>query len=190
MTCRLDQYTTEGFEPGASLLTQLLWFFIGDLLVQTYLIPFSPFKVWILRLFGASIGEGNRIKPGVKIKFPWKLSIGNFCWIGEKAWIDNLVSVTLEDHVCLSQQTYLCTGNHDWNHPQFRLLPGEIYLESGVWIAARAAIGPGVRAKQGAVLCLGAVTSTTLNAMTIYAGNPAIPIKNRLMDQPVYSEMG
>lgn len=188
MIARLDQYSTQGYEIGASWVRQVLWFFVGDPLVQTHLIPFSGFKVWVLQLFGASIGYGNRIKPGVKVKFPWKLTLGNHCWIGEKTWIDNLAPVTLEDHVCLSQNVYLCTGNHDWNHPQFQLQPAEIYLASGVWIAARASLGPGVRAQQGAVLCLGGVTSSALEEMTIYSGNPAIPIKYRLMNGPVYSE--
>ncbi len=133
----------------------------------------------ILRCFGSKIGQGVRIKPGVRIKFPWRLTIGDYVWIGEKAWIDNLAPVTLESHVCLSQDVYLCTGNHDWSDPNFQLITAEIYIEHSSWIAARSVIGPGVRIGQGAILGLGSVTGRSLEAMTIYAGNPAQPIKKR-----------
>jgi putative colanic acid biosynthesis acetyltransferase WcaF len=177
----LDQYTTGSYTPGAPLLQQLLWFFLGSPLVESPLLPSSRFKIFLLRCFGATIGPGVRVKPGVKIKFPWRLTIGKNCWIGENSWLDNVAPITLEDNICLSQGVYLCTGNHDWTHPQFKLMPAAIYIESGSWIAAKAIIGPGVVIGQGAVLCLGSVANTSLEAMTIYTGNPAVPIKKRQM---------
>ena len=142
-------------------------------------------KVWILRRFGAKIGQSVRIKPGVRIKFPWRLTVGDHVWIGENAWIDNLAPVTIESHVCLSQEVYLCTGNHDWSDPNFQLITAEIYIEKSSWIAARAVIGPGVRVSQGAILALGSVTGCSLEAMTIYAGNPAQPIKKRTLQEAI-----
>jgi putative colanic acid biosynthesis acetyltransferase WcaF len=182
---RLDCYTTDKYTPGASLLRQLLWFFVGDPLVRTRWIPFSGFKAFILRCFGAKIGEKVRIKTGVKIKFPWRLSVGDYAWIGENTWIDNLASITLEKHVCLSQDVYLCTGNHNWSHPNFQLITSEIYLEESSWIAARAIVGPGVRVGRGAVLSMGSVAAKSLEPMTIYAGNPAQPIKQRMVLEKV-----
>lgn len=178
---RLDQYTTGDYTPGASLLKQMLWFFLGEPLVRSRLLPFSNFKIYILRCFGATIGQGVRLKPGVKVKFPWRLSIGNYCWIGEDAWLDNVAAITLEDYVCLSQGVYLCTGNHDWSDVNFRLVSASIYIEAGSWIAARATVGPGVTVGQGAVLCLASVAGHSLEPMTIYAGNPAVAIKKRVI---------
>jgi putative colanic acid biosynthesis acetyltransferase WcaF len=176
---RLDNYTTGNYTPGASLLVQLLWYYIGDLIVRNRILPSSAFKVLVLRSFGAKMGQGIRIKPGLRVKFPWRLDIGNYCWLGENAWLDNLAPITLGDHVCLSQEVYLCTGNHDWNDPDFALQVAPIAIESGSWIAARAVVGPGVHIGQGAVLGLGSVASRSLEPMTIYAGNPAQPIKQR-----------
>jgi putative colanic acid biosynthesis acetyltransferase WcaF len=175
----LKHYTTGEYTPGASLGKQLLWFFLGAPLVETHMLPFSGLKVFLLRCFGATIGQGVRVKPGVKIKFPWRLTIGNHCWVGENSWLDNVAPIFLGDDVCLSQGVYLCTGNHDWNHPHFQLKPAPIQIESGSWIAAKAIIGPGVVVGQGAVLCLGSVASQSLEPMTIYAGNPSLPIKKR-----------
>lgn len=178
---RLDNYRTDSYNPGAALWKQILWFFLGDALVRSRLLPGSALKVFILRIFGAKIGQQVRVKPGVRVKFPWRLVVGDYVWIGENAWIDNLATVTLESHVCLSQEVYLCTGNHDWSHSSFNLITGEIYIEEGSWIAARATIGPGVTVEKGAILSLGSVTGRSLNSMTIYAGNPAQPMKKRVI---------
>ena len=176
---QLDRYTLGDYTPGAPYWRQLLWYLIGSPLVQSHWLPISSFKVKILRIFGAAIGQGVRIKPGVRVKFPWRLTIGDFVWIGEDVWIDNLASVTIESHVCLSQGVYLCTGNHDWTHPAFQLSVSPIHIESGSWIAARSVIGPGVRVGQGSVLGLGSVAARSLEPMMIYTGNPAQPIKPR-----------
>lgn len=176
---RLDRYTTGDYTPGAPLWQQVLWFFVGRSLVQSYWLPFSGVKVRLLRLFGAKIGAGVRIKPGVLVKFPWRLDVGDRVWIGERVWIDNLAVVAIGDDVCLSQDVYLCTGNHDWTDPTFSLRVAEIAIESGSWIAARATVAPGVRVGAGAVLGLGSVAIASLRPMTIYLGNPARAVKPR-----------
>ena len=176
---RLDRYTTGTYTTGATISRQLLWYFVGAVLVRSYLIPFSCLKVNILRWFGAEIGLGVRIKTGVRVKFPWRLVIKDFVWIGEDVWLDNLDLITIESHCCISQGVYLCTGNHDWRDRDFALITAPIYIESGSWIAARATIAAGVRVGQGAVLGLGSVATRSLEPMTIYSGNPAIAIKSR-----------
>lgn len=183
----LDQYTIGNYSPGAPAWKQLLWFFLGDAIVKSRLLPMSSFKVWILRLFGASIGQGVRIKPGVRVKFPWRLTIGDYCWIGEDVWLDNLAPIVLQDHICVSQSVYFCTGNHDWTAPLFDLKVAPITVESGSWLAARSTIAPGVQIGEGAVLSLGSVAVKSLAPWTIYAGNPAVAIKPRVIKDESFS---
>ena len=178
---RLDNYTVGTYTPGATLVKQLLWYFIGSPLFSSYWLPFTGFKVWLLRCFGAEIGQKVTIKPGVKIKFPWRLTMGDYVWIGENAWLDNVAQITIESHVCLSQDVYLCTGNHDYSDRNFKLIPAPIHIEQGSWIAARAIIGPGVTVGAGAVLALASVTGRSLQPMTIYTGNPAQSSKQRII---------
>jgi putative colanic acid biosynthesis acetyltransferase WcaF len=178
-TMQLDRYKNSFYQISASIWQQTLWYFFGYPLVHTRWLPLSILKVSILRLFGAKIGKGVTIKPCVKIKYPWHLKIGDYVWIGENTWIDNLVTVTIESNCCISQDVYLCTGNHDWGKTTFDLITGEIYIEEGSWIAARAAVGPGVTIGKGAILSLGSVTGKSLKPMTIYAGNPAEAVKER-----------
>lgn len=180
---RLNNYTT--YAPTAPLWKQILWFFFGDPLVRSQWLFFSGFKVWLLRRFGAKIGVHVRIKPNVRVKFPWQLVVGDYVWIGENAWFDNIAPITVESHVCISQEVYLCTGNHDWSHPDFKLMTGSIYLEESSWLAARSTVGPGVTVGRGAVLTVGSVAGRSLQPMTIYTGNPAQAIKPRkMLEQP------
>lgn len=49
------------------------------------------------------------IKLGVRVKYPWRLWIGDHAWIGEDVWINNLAEVSVAAHACLSEGPYLFT---------------------------------------------------------------------------------
>ncbi len=158
---------------GASKPKQVLWFFINAVFFINPLVAGAGFKVFLLKLFGATVGKGVVIKPSVNIKYPWKLSIGNHSWIGEKVWIDNLAYVTIGNNVCISQGAFLLTGNHNYKKTSFDLILGEIKLEDGVWIGARSIVCPGVTCFSHSVLSVSSVAATNLQAYCIYKGNPA-----------------
>jgi putative colanic acid biosynthesis acetyltransferase WcaF len=164
---------------GAPFLKVILWYFLGSPLLRSGWLPFSDLKTACLRLFGATLGKGVVIKPGVRVKYPWKLDIGDHSWIGEDAWIDNLDRVRIGKNVCISQGVYLCTGNHDWSDPSFGLKTSPIVIEDQCWLAAKSIVGPGVTLRQGAVLALAAVATKSLDPMKVYAGNPAQIVAER-----------
>ncbi|MFT5265762.1 MAG: putative colanic acid biosynthesis acetyltransferase WcaF, partial [Polaribacter sp.] len=174
MPTDLSSYNKQNYHPGRNKLVVALWYVINHLLFKSAFFPFSKIKISILRLFGATIGKGVNLKPFVSIKYPWHLTIGDHCWIGEGVWIDNLVEVKLEDNVCISQGAMLLTGNHDYSKISFDLMTGKIVLESGVWVGAKAIVGPGVRAGSHMVLSAGSVAGNDLKAYGIYQGNPAV----------------
>lgn len=179
-TVQLNKYNNSWYKPGNKLKI-VLWYFTNQLILNTF-IPFpSFFKRIVLKLFGAKIGANVVIKPNVNIKYPWFLEIGENTWIGEHVWIDNLCKVTIGKNACLSQGSMLLTGNHDFTKETFDLITKEIILEDGVWIGAKAVVCPGVLCQKNALLTVNSVASTTLNANTIYRGNPAIPIKERII---------
>ena len=174
----LANYTPTGFSRGRSAFTLALWILVDVLLISSWL-PGSWHRRALLRSFGARIGRGVVIKPRVRVKFPWRLAVGEHSWIGEDVWIDNLTKVSIGTDCCVSQGAYLCTGSHNWSRASFDLITKPITIEDGVWIGARALVGPGVRADTGAVLCMGGVANTDLKAWTVYNGNPASPIRQR-----------
>ena len=171
--------TPPDWHPGESLLVRTLWFCLGSPLLSTRWLPGSAWRVQLLRIFGAQIGSGCRLKPGLRVKFPWRLHVGQACWVAEDAWIDNLATTTLGDRVCLSQGVYICTGNHDFRSPGFDLLLGPITIANDAWIAARAVLSPGSQIGPGAVVALGAVVSGFVPAGAIVRGNPAVKVGQR-----------
>ena len=171
--------TPPGWSTGASFVVQTLWFCLGSPLLAARWLPGSAWRVQLLRAFGSRIGNGCRLKPGLRVKFPWRLAVGHHCWLAEDAWIDNLAPVALGDRVCLSQGAYLCTGNHDFRSPGFDLRLGPITIGSDAWIAARAVLAPNAQIGPGAVVALGAVVSGTVPAGAIVRGNPAVVVGQR-----------
>lgn len=173
----LSQFENSHYDPGP-IWIRALWYVVNALFFKS---PF-PGSVWkrsLLRLFGAKVGKGVIIKPRVNIKYPWYLSIGDHVWIGEEVWIDDLGIVSIGSHCCISQGAMLLCGNHDHRSPSFDLIVRGVTLEEGVWVGARAIVGPGIRAGSHAFLTLGSVTATNLSAYGIYRGNPAEYLRER-----------
>jgi len=164
---------------GAPLCVEALWYFIALPLLRSHWITSSAFRCMLLRRFGARVGQGVYIKPGLRVKFPWYLEIGDHSWLGEDLWIDNLARVRIEAHCCLSQGAYLCTGNHDWAAPNMRLFLRPITCGRGSWIGAKAILGPGVELGPGVIVTMGSVVTKSIPAMEIHAGNPAQFVKCR-----------
>ena len=175
---RLDSFNNSDFERGRPYLFEGLWRAIEGLLFSSW-IPGSRWRAALLRLFGAKVGQGVVFKPRIRVKFPWKLSIGDHSWIGEQVWIDNLAAVEIGSHCCISQGAYLCTGNHRWDSQSFDLVVSPIRIEDHCWIGATARIGPGITCAAGAVLTIGSTATRDLEQWHIHTGNPAKPIKVR-----------
>lgn len=169
---RLDQFDNSGFDRGRPRWVELCWLLLGSPLVRSGL-PGSAWRRALLRLFGARIGRGVVIKPGVHVKFPWRLEVGDHSWLGEKLWIDNLATVSIGSHCCLSQGVYLCTGSHDWSRPGFDLRVAPVRINDGAWLAACCRIAPGVTIEREAVVQMGAVVTRNVAERMRVAGNPA-----------------
>jgi putative colanic acid biosynthesis acetyltransferase WcaF len=166
----------------AGMVKQVCWYCINVFFFKNPFIVSSPLKVFLLRLFGASVGKAVVIKPSVNIKYPWKLTIGNHSWIGEQVWIDNLAMVFIGDNVCISQGAFLLTGNHNYKKTSFDLMPGTITIEEGVWIGAKAIVCPGVACASHSILSVASVAAGNLEPYGIYKGNPAVKINERIIE--------
>jgi putative colanic acid biosynthesis acetyltransferase WcaF len=171
-----------GYTIGRPRYTLLLWYFVGSPLMSSYWLPFSAFKVFILRLFGANIGKGVYLKPGIKVKFPWRLTVGDYSWIGEDAWIDNMAEVSIGSHACVSQGAYLCTGNHDWASPCMKLFTRPVRIGDGAWVAARSTVCPGVTVGNGAILTVASVAGKSIPPLQVWSGSPATYSRDRVIE--------
>jgi len=160
-------------QAGRSKIVVLLWFLFGLPVIRSSINPSPCIRRFLLRLFGARVGSGVTIEPGVRVKYPWRLTIGADSWIGEDCWIDNLEHVTIGSNACLSQGAYLCTANHDWSDSAFGLVVKPITIGDGAWIGAMSVIGPGVVLGECAVALVGSVVTSSIPAFEMHAGAPA-----------------
>ena len=174
----LRLFQNSWYHPGSKVKI-LCWMILSSLCFRHSLAIGSGFKVFLLRLFGAKIGNNVTIKPSIHIKYPWFLMIGNNSWLGEKVWIDNLSMVEIGSNCCISQGATLVTGNHNYSNKTFDLVIKPILIEDGVWICAGSTVCPGVVCHFNSVLTTGSIASKDLLENTINTGNPAVFMKMR-----------
>ena len=93
----------KNFRGKNAFVVQLWW------LVQSLLFKNSPqllygFRRFILRMFGAKIGKKVIIRPTVRITYPWKVSIGDYSWIGDDVVLYSLGEIEIGRNVVISQR--------------------------------------------------------------------------------------
>jgi putative colanic acid biosynthesis acetyltransferase WcaF len=138
-TRRLQDFDASGQDKGRGIGWQVAWWIVSNLVFQAWWCP-ARLRPRILRAFGARVGRGGNIRNGVRVHWPWKLEMGDHCWIGEGAWLLCLDTIRLGDQVCISQEAVLCTGSHHIADPNFAYDNGPITVGDGAWVALRAIV--------------------------------------------------
>lgn len=176
-----SKFNNSWYKPGGGSVKRFVWYYVNLLFFANSFLPFYGIKALLLKAFGARIGKRPIIKPGVNIKYPWFLEMGDYVSIGENVWIDNLGEVSFGNHSTVSQGAMLVTGNHDFKKESFDLIVKGIVLEEGSWVGARSVVCPGVTLKSHSVLAVGSVATKDLDSYSIYQGNPAVKIRSRVL---------
>lgn len=135
---------------------------------------------WLLRRFGAQIGEGVILRPTMRVQFPWKLSIGDHAWIGDDVVLYSLGPISIGANAVVSQKSYLCTGSHRADAKDFTIYFEAIVIEPEAWIATDVYIGPGVVIGGGTVVGARSSVFKSLPPGKVCLGSPARVIRNRL----------
>lgn len=135
--------------------------------------PLWGWRRWLLRLFGARVGQQAHIYPTARIVIPWHLDLGAACAVGDRAILYALGPITIGKRATISQGAHLCAGTHDLRDPARPLLKPPIRIGDDAWICADAFIGPGVTIGRGAVAGARAVVVKDVGEDCIVAGNPA-----------------
>lgn len=181
MMQRLDLFTMPvGFRGRSGAVVQLWW------LVQATLFRGSPqiaygFRRWLLRLFGARIGIGVVIRPTATVTYPWKVAVGDHAWIGDDVVLYSLGEIAIGAHSVVSQRSYLCAGDHDYQVPAFPIRARPVTIGTGVWIGTDVFVGPGVTIGDGAVVGARSSVFGDLPGGMVCFGSPCRPVKAREM---------
>lgn len=163
-------------------LKRLLWMIVWSLLARWTPPPLRRWRIFLLHLFGADIHPTAIIHAKAIIWWPEHLKMDRFSSMGPGVICYNVDMITIGEFASVSQRTHLCTGSHDIEDSAFALVTKPIFIEANAWIAAEAFVGPGVVVGEGAVLAARGVAARSLLPWTVYAGNPAKPVKQRGRD--------
>jgi putative colanic acid biosynthesis acetyltransferase WcaF len=177
----LRSYDQSWFDRGRSNPYILLWWLVQGLLFPLSLHQMDSFRCAVLRLFGAKIGIGVKIRPTARFTYPWKVAIGDYSWIGDDVVIYSLDQVTIGSHCVISQKCYLCTGSHDAGDRAFGLKTTPIVIGNGVWIAADCFLAPGVTIGANAVIGARSTVFTDVPPQKVAWGSPCRPQYDRQM---------
>jgi putative colanic acid biosynthesis acetyltransferase WcaF len=156
-----------------------LWWLVQTLLVHPSPQVFYGWRRFWLRLFGARIGAHVRIRPSVEITYPWKLTVGDWTWIGDGVTLYTLGEISIGAHAVVSQKSYLCSGAHDYRRIGFDIYARAIRIEPEAWLAANVFVAPGVTVGRGSVIGACSNVMHDIPAGMVCYGNPAAPIRPR-----------
>ena len=167
-----------GFRGKPGWYIQLWW------LVQALLFKTSPqfmygWRRFLLRSFGAKVGKGVILRPNVHTQFPWKVSIGDYSWIGDEVVLYSLGNIFIGSNVVVSQRSYLCTGSHDYNSIGFDIYSVPIVIEDECWLATDVYVAPGVTIGKGTVVGARSSVFKSLPPGKICMGSPAKVVRER-----------
>ena len=158
---------------------RLIWNMCWALFYRMSPRPLHSWRSLLLRLFGATMGPNCHFYPRSKVWAPWNLICADQVTAADGAEIYNPAPITLGSHAILSQDAYVCAATHDYDDPAFPLIAYAMNIGAYAWVCARASVAPGVNLGEGAVLGLGSVATRNLEAWTVYAGAPAVKVKER-----------
>ena len=140
--------------------------------------PFTDEYEDLLReLFGAGLGEGSTVRPGLAGVCFDQVKIGREGIVMNNCLMMARGGITIEDNALIAANVQLISNNHDLHNRQL-LVCKPVHIGRNVWIGAGATILPGVTVGDNAVVAAAAVVTRDVAPNTIVGGNPARFIKN------------
>ena len=179
MKQNLSQYKTpKGFRGKSKFTVQLWWFVYAILFRQSPQVMYG-WRRFLLRSFGAKVGKKVILRPTAQITYPWKVSIGDFSWIGDDVVLYSLGDISIGSNTVISQRCYICTGSHDYSSGNFDIYAQKITIGSECWLATDVYVAPSVNIGNGTVVGARSSVFKDLPSNKVCIGSPAKPSKER-----------
>jgi len=188
LSIRVSREECPSVHSTANKIGRALWGLVWHFLFRPSPRITLGWRRFLLRLFGAKIGKGAKIMPSAKIWAPWNLTMGEEACLSH--WVDCycVAPVTIGAHATISQYSYLCTATHDVEDPHMRLVTAPIVIGDGAWIAADVYVAPGITIGEGVVAGARSSVFNDLKPWKIYAGTPAMLIRDRVLKSNLASQ--
>lgn len=157
-------------------LRQLLWEIAWPLLCSWTPKPCNPWRLFVLRCFGATLHGQPFVHQRARIDHPWNLTLHHKACLGDRAHAYCLGVVDIGPGACVAQEAYLCTGTHNLRDPAWPVQTAPIHIGADAFIGARAFLLPGVRLGERCIVGACAVVTRAVPPAITVVGNPARPI--------------
>lgn len=138
-------------------------------------------KLWLLRLFGAKVDGTANVYSSARVYLPRNLVMEAHSCLADRVECYNVDVIRVGEHATVSQEAMLCTGSHDIDDAEHRLVTAPIEIGRCAWVGARAFVGMGVKVGEGAVVGARAAVFKDVEPWTVVGGNPARFIKKRII---------
>jgi putative colanic acid biosynthesis acetyltransferase WcaF len=154
-------------------MRMLCWEYVWLLLCVWTPKPFNPWRLFVLRLFGAKLYGTPFVHQRARIALPWNLIMHHRACLGDRANAYSLGEIEIHEGATVAQEVYLCTGTHDFDDPALPLRTAKITIGAHAFIGARAFLLAGVTIGERAVVGACSVVTRDVEASTTVVGNPA-----------------
>ena len=151
----------------------LVWDLAWPLLCGWTPKPLNPWRLLVLRLFGAHIHGTPFVHQRARVQMPWKLTLRDGACLGDRANAYTLGEIEICERATVGQEAYLCTGTHDFSSPALPLQTAPIRVGADAFIGVRAIIMPGIRIGERSVVGAGSIVTRDVPPGAVVAGNPA-----------------
>ncbi|WP_367773612.1 putative colanic acid biosynthesis acetyltransferase [Flavobacterium sp. WC2421] len=165
--------------PKSDKLYRFLWRIVSLFLFRPFSLPFfNGWRIFLLKCFGARLGNNCTIYASAYIPSPKNLIMGTHSTLGPEVKL-HFGKTIIGNKVTISQRTYLCSATHETNSINVPFVAGEIIIKDFVWIAAEAFVMTNVVIGEGAIVGARAAVFKDVAAWAVVGGNPAKFIKKR-----------
>jgi putative colanic acid biosynthesis acetyltransferase WcaF len=168
----------QNFSGKPGWYAQIWWFVQATLFSWSFDFMYG-WRSFLLSLFGAKLGKNIRVRPSARITCPWKVTIGDYCWIGQETILHGPGEIEIGNDTVVSARSYIDTASHHYDSLTFDIFVTKVHLDDEVWIATDVFVAAGVTIGKGAVVGARSSVFNDLPAMMVCVGTPAKPVRER-----------
>lgn len=140
--------------------------------------PMCRWRLFVLRLFGATLHGTPFVHQRARIHMPWNLVMHDRACLGDGAVAYSQGRIEIHARATVAQEAYLCTGTHDFSEPSLPLLTAAVVIGEDAFIGTRAFLMPGVTVGARSIVGAMSVVTKDVPPHVTVAGNPAKVIRD------------
>lgn len=135
--------------------------------------PANRWRIFWLKIFGATIYGRPFVHQRARIQIPWNLVLHDHACLGDRSNAYSLGRIEIHEHATVAQEVYLCTGTHAFHKSAKNLITSPISIGAHAFIGARAFVMPGVTIGEQAIVGACSVVTKSVRPGKTVRGNPA-----------------